>query len=55
MTVYITKQSHYSFNYIMNWYNPETGNMMGTWFRTLKDILEYTENWPNRKIVKINF
>lgn len=55
MTIYITKQPHYSFNYILNWYNPDTGNMMGDWFRTMKDLEEYVKDWPVTTIVKVNF
>lgn len=55
MTIYITRQSHHKFSYLLNWHNPETGSLMGDWFHSLKEILEYTQNWPNRQIVKVNF
>lgn len=54
MVVYITKRAHYSFNYLANWQNPETGAMMGDWFRTEKDIYEYTAKWFCR-YEKVNY
>lgn len=54
MTIYITKQNHYKFNYLLNWQNPDTGAMMGDWFTSLKEIEEYTRHWV-KKTVKVNF
>lgn len=55
MTIYITKQINHSFNYLLNWYNPETGAMMGFWVQTLREALEYTAGWPGRKVIRVNF
>lgn len=64
MEIYITKMdkphynlsaSRYTYRYLLNWYNPETGALMGDRFPTLKEILDYTATWPDRKIVKVNF
>ena len=43
MKVFITKQSHGKYNYLLNWNNPETGAMMGDWF-----------TW-NAILVRVNF
>lgn len=55
MTIYITKQSHYNFQYLLNWQNPDTGCMMGTWFHDMKELKEYTAHWIIGKTVKIGF
>lgn len=45
MKVYVTKQTHGKYHYLMNWQNPETGAMMGQWFETMKDLKEYIATW----------
>lgn len=54
MKIYVTKQSHYNYNYLLNWQNPETGAVMGEWFRSMKDVAEYTARW-GAEIVRVNF
>lgn len=54
MTVYVTKMSHYKYNYLLNWRNPENGIMFGEWFVTMKELMEYISMW-NATIEKINF
>ena len=54
MKVFITKQSHGKYNYLLNWNNPETGAMMGDWFTTLKELKEYISGW-NAILVRVNF
>ena len=54
ITVYITKQAHYKFNYLVNWNNPETGATMGDWFTDEKEIYEFTKHWICR-YVKVNY
>lgn len=45
MTVYITKKSHYKYNYLANWQNPDNGAMIGQWFTSLKELKEYCSLW----------
>ena len=45
MKIWITKQPHHKYNYLMHWENPENGMVFYDWFRTLKEISEYTANW----------
>lgn len=54
MKVFITKQSHGKYNYLLNWNNPETGAMMGDWFTTLKELKKYISGW-NAILVRVNF
>lgn len=54
MKVFITKQSHGKYHYLLNWNNPETGAMMGDWFQTLKELKEYISGW-NAILVRVNF
>ena len=53
MKVYITKQVHHNYRYLLNWQNPDTGALMGDWFHTMKELLEYIQNW-NATIVTVN-
>lgn len=54
MKVFITKQRHGKYNYLLNWNNPETGVIMGDWFTTLKELKEYISGW-NAILVRVNF
>ena len=54
MKVFITKQSHGKYNYLLNWNYQETGAMMGDWFATLKELKEYISGW-NAILVRVNF
>lgn len=51
MAVFITRRANGKYNYLLNWYNPETGAMMGDWFRDMKEIFEYIGGWDAEVIM----
>ena len=54
ITVYITKKQHIKYEYLMNWTDPESGIGFGDWFRSLKELKEYTASW-NCEYINVNF
>ena len=52
MKVYITKRHNLKDNYLANWTSPE-GYGFGQWFRTMKELKEYTADW-NAEYIMVN-
>ena len=42
--VYITKKSHYKYNYLANWISPD-GIPLALWFTSQKELKEYFKEW----------
>ena len=55
-TIIITKLSlpHFSYRYHAEWHLPD-GTTYSSYFCNLKDLHEYTSQWPDVKYVKANF
>lgn len=54
MKVYVTEKKHYKFNFLVNWQNPDNGAIIGQWFTSWDDILDYTADWDAEYILVEN-